>query len=319
MGLTKYLSSRSNFALRTIAQKRRPIILCLVILISIVGVKKLSTFQWRSPTLTINRGNTIVDFRMNDSWPSVTKLKVSNTGTSTLRDLKLEIATDIYITTPSIIVNTLSKHSVEEASSASTIHVDVLPQNEFFVVTIFGILNPDISKSIAPYISKSDNDNLALLPEDSDNIPLILSVTANIPVVIATHPVNPKEILDQETKEGFAIHRFLILSLDKEQQEALEATDLIDVEVGPGDNEAIHADMTWNGKPFKPPFETPLVVLGAKDNKGKRIYYLDGQQTVSLSSEKAGTMNLMYMDILGFFYPAYTSTLKTELKKQGEN
>lgn len=287
----------------------------LFFVLIVIGAFVVSNWLHPPVRLEIRRSATIVDVRVRETLPAVTKFKVINNSDVVIHHLKVSIPTDIYVKQAAIVVNSLLKHSLEETPDVSYIQIEALPPGEFFVVTVFGVFNRTMSAGILNG-SETTVNNLAQLSHKS-HLASISDVRSDERLWVQYNDVSAKEILDEEVGEGFAVHRFVVFSVNQNQngKESIEAPDLVDVRVAPSEQAAIATQLFVNNQPVAPTSESPIVVLGAQDNSNHRIPYLSRGYSLSFKSDHEGEIFILYCDVLCFFYPNYTSTISLKMDK----
>jgi hypothetical protein len=282
-------------------------------LLIVIGAFVVSNWLHPPARLEIRRSATIVDLRVRETLPAVTKFKVINNSDAVIHHLKISVPTDIYVKQAAIVVDSLLKHSLEETPGISHIQIDALPPSEFFIVTVFGVFNRTLSAGILNG-SETTVNNLAQLSHKS-HLASISHVRSDERLWVHYNDVSAKEILDGEIGEGFAVHRFVIFSAKQNGKESIDAQDLVDVRVAPSEQAAIATQLFVNNQPVAPSSESPIVILGAQDNNNLRIPYLNKGYSLRLKSEHGGEVFILYCDVLSFFYPNYTSTISLKMDK----
>jgi hypothetical protein len=296
-----------------------------LILLSIIGtaiftvITTLYVARYQQPSISIERSFYIAGVRPAKDIPAISKIKITNENLTTIHNLSIPVSKDAYSREPVITVDTFSKYTLEETPFYTTVNIASLPPNKHTIITAFGIYNDLVSTEIGKNTVIKGDVAEADFPDRLVNLPFLGTISADEGVTMKFKQVDMKEFLEQELKDGYVVNRFIGFGIRPVDTEDDGSPDIIDVTLKPGNYYANSPKTFMNEKEFVPGFNSELVVLGAKDQQGKKIPYVQGIDALSFNFPKKVSLSVLYFDIMDFYYPNYHSTLNLRIFSEKEN
>ena len=272
--------------------------------------------RYNSPKLIIDRAFFVPYIEPEVSLPSVSKIRITNDGSTTIHNLSIPISKDAFSREPSITVDLFTKYTIEDYPYYSIVNIPSLAPSGHTVITVFGICIESISEQIAKNYALVEDRPIGALPIGKPpdwliGLPFLGTLSADEGPTTKIRNVEAEEILKQEIQDGFIANRFVFFTLRPEGQKANHTNDLVNVVLAEASSETNPPKMFKKGDRFIPKFNTVLVPLCAKNEKGSKINYTQSFGTFAMENQSSVTKNIMlyYFDILTFYDPDYSSII----------
>lgn len=295
-----------------------------LVLLSVIATSILSVMttlyvaRYQQPSIVVERAFYVAGVKPGKSLPGISKINIKNDNLTTIHNLMIPISKDAYSKDPTIVVDIFTKYSIEDNPYYALVNIVSLPPKKHCVITVFGIYNDLVSNEIAKNSEIHGDKATAILDATVINLPFLGSISAEEGITIKFGVVDMKNVLEQELKDGFVVNRFLGFSI-AEANDLENPPETFDVKLKESTYDANRPKTFINDKEFIPGFNSVLVVLGARNEKGNRVSYVNGFDWLELDARgKKGRLHALYHDLMHFYYPGYHSNLSVSVLIEGE-